>query len=531
MKYQTQSIAKIYFIVAMALFLVQVIGRAARRVDLRDAQHALRAGALQHRPDAAHQQPRRLAPARLLRGRLLHRARRGGERDLLAHARLRAARDPRARHPRRRGDLPLQPLRGQLPLRNPGPRVPRTAHLGQDRHRRGRADLPVQHLHDRAHRPQDRDRQRPPARALGTRAPLPLRLLQPRQPLARQDVLVVRDPSLGRGRLGADHGLDPRLPDAQADRRRPRGGREMALRHRRHSPFLGHPRHRPPLLLDRNARLLAVDRLDLLLARDRPVLRDDGLRLRHGLEGQARPSQQGRAPLVARHRRAGVLRRGRLGLPAHAPWRELLQPRHPDHGRARASRLLRRLCLPQLRDLHLRHADPARPRSLQPGDQHGLVLADVGRRRVHDLHAHLRGHRADPSAARARHGLHGRAGPAGGLLLDALRCGRRSRARSGALRLRHPRPAPRGDLRQAPTSRRSDRDGRKPENGGGFGPLLPARRATSATSSPPPPAPPCRFSSRVRPAAARPASSPTWPPRSAGRSTRWPATTTSPPPT
>ena len=50
----------------------------------------------------------------------------------------------------------------------------------------------------------------------------------------------------------------------QADRRRPRGGREVALRHRRPGAVLRPARHRPPLLLDRHAGLLAVDRHDLL---------------------------------------------------------------------------------------------------------------------------------------------------------------------------------------------------------------------------------------------------------------------------
>ena len=158
------------------------VGRAARRLDLRHAQHALRARALQHRPDAAHQQPRRVASARLLRRGLLHRARGGGARDLLAHARLSSARDPRARHAGRRRDLSLQPLRGQLPPRNAGPRIPRTADLGQDRHRRRRAHLPLQRLDDRAQGPQDRHHQRPAARPVGPRAPLPLRLLQPVEP-------------------------------------------------------------------------------------------------------------------------------------------------------------------------------------------------------------------------------------------------------------------------------------------------------------------------------------------------------------
>ena len=204
---------------------------------------------------------------------------------------------------------------------------------------------------------------------------------------------------------------------------------------------------------------------------------------------------------------------GRLGLPAHAARGELLHPRHADHGGARASRLLRRLCLPQLRDLHLRDADPAGARSLQSGAQHGLVLADVGRHGVHDIHADLRGHGADAPAAGAGHELHGRAGPAGGLLLDALRRRHRRGPRRAPLHLCHPGAAPRGHRHQAPASRRSDPDGRKPERRRGPRPPSTFPRAMNARCSTPPPAPPCRSCSRVRPAAARPASSPTWPPR------------------
>ena len=164
-------------------------------------------------------------------------------------------------HPRRRH----AGRRRRLPLRDPRrARVPRAAALGQVRHPRRRGDLPRQRLADVARRAQDRDHQHPAARPLASVAPLDLRLHQPGEPRARQDVLVVRRPPLGRGDLGARHGRDPRLPDAEADRRRPRGHREVALRHRLDRALLRHPRHRPPLSLDRHPRLLAVGRLDLL---------------------------------------------------------------------------------------------------------------------------------------------------------------------------------------------------------------------------------------------------------------------------
>ena len=86
-----------------------------------------------------------------------------------------------------------------------------------------------------------------------------------------------------------------------------------------------------------------------------------------------------------------------------------------------ASRLLRCLRLPQPRDLHLRHADPAWPRPLQPGAQHGLLLDHVERHVLHDLHPHLRGHGADAPAAGPGRRVHGHPGRARALLLDAVR--------------------------------------------------------------------------------------------------------------
>ena len=66
--------------------------------------------------------------------------------------------------------------------------------------------------------------------------------------VARQDLLVVGGPHLGRGRVGADHGSDPRLPPDQGHRRRSRGDREVALRHRRPVLVQRPARHRPSLL-------------------------------------------------------------------------------------------------------------------------------------------------------------------------------------------------------------------------------------------------------------------------------------------
>jgi nitric oxide reductase large subunit len=52
--------------------------------------------------------------------------------------------------------------------------------------------------------------------SLGSGAAVPLRLLQPFQSGTRQTVLVVCRPSVGRGRVGAHHGIDPRVLDAEA---------------------------------------------------------------------------------------------------------------------------------------------------------------------------------------------------------------------------------------------------------------------------------------------------------------------------
>jgi len=61
--------------------------------------------------------------------------------------------------------------------------------------------------------------QRAAAGPVGAGAVLPVRLLQPVQPGAGQDVLVVGGAPVGGRRLGADHGGRAGLPDAEAHRR------------------------------------------------------------------------------------------------------------------------------------------------------------------------------------------------------------------------------------------------------------------------------------------------------------------------
>ncbi len=115
--------------------------------------------------------------------------------------------------------------------------------------------------------------------------------------------LVVRRPPLGRRRLGAGDGRRSRLPDAQDDGRRPRGHRQVALRHRRLGALQRAAGHRPPLLLDRHAGLLAVDRFDLLEPRSRAVLRHGAVHLLHGLEAPAGSPEQCGAAVEPRLRR------------------------------------------------------------------------------------------------------------------------------------------------------------------------------------------------------------------------------------
>ena len=393
MKYQSQKVALAYFYVAMALFAIQVLG-------------GLLAGWIYVSPNTLSE----TLPFNIVRmihtnalivwlllgffGGTYYLLPEEAEREhLLGEARLYPARDPRRRHARRGGRLPLRHPRRA--------RVPRAAALGQVRHPRRGGDLPLQRLADRARRAA---RPRSPASCCSACGSLSLlwifAFINPRQPRARQDLLVVRRPPLGRGDLGAGDGGDPRLPDAEADRRRPRGDREVALRHRRaarSSPASSAPATtisgsaRPPTGSGsaRSSRCFEVV----------PFFADDELRLRHGLEGQARPPEQGGAALVARLLGGRLLRRRGLGLPAHAARGELLHPRHPGDRGARASRLLRRLRDAEPRDDHLRHADAARPRALQPGAQHGLLLADDERHGLHDLHAHLRRGGPDPPAA------------------------------------------------------------------------------------------------------------------------------------
>ena len=75
------------------------------------------------------------------------------------------------------------------------------------------------------------------------------------------------------------------VPAHQAHRRRPRGGREVALRDRRLHVPLRHPRHRAPLLLHRHARGTGCGRRRLQRARAARLPGDGDLRLAMARQG------------------------------------------------------------------------------------------------------------------------------------------------------------------------------------------------------------------------------------------------------
>ena len=142
MRYETQKVAYWYFVCAMALFLAQVL-------------FGVLAGTVYVLPNFLAE----LLPFNILRmihtnalivwlllgffGATYYLLPEEAEREHpQPEAGLAAARRSSCRRRWRR--------RGRLPVPHPrGPRVPRAAALGQDRHRRRRADLPLQRLHDR----------------------------------------------------------------------------------------------------------------------------------------------------------------------------------------------------------------------------------------------------------------------------------------------------------------------------------------------------------------------------------------------
>ena len=276
--------------------------------------------------------------------------------------------------------------------------------VGQARHRRRRADVPLQHHDDGAEGPQDRDHQRAAARPVGHRDLLPVLALQSRPTSRSTRCTGGTSSTLGRGRVGTGHGLDPRLPDAQAHRRRSRSGREVALRHRRRwrcSPALLGTGHHYYWIGAPG--LLAVDRLDLLDARSRCrsspwCCSPSPWCGRAGAIIPTRPRCCGRsAASVLAFFGAGV-----WGFMHTLSSDQLLHPRHAGDGGARPSRLLRRLCDAEPRDHDLCHSRTCS--AAQPYNQvlnMVELLADVARHGVHDLHADLRRRGADPSAAGA----------------------------------------------------------------------------------------------------------------------------------
>ena len=253
MKYATQKVAYWLFRRRHGLFVVQVLVGALAGDRLRRAELPGRDAALQHPAHDPHQRADRLAAAGLLRRGLLPDP--GGGRARASRARC---------WPMSSSALLMVGALAAVSATCSASTRGASSSSSRSGSRSASSSVALIFLynisHDGAEGPQDRDHQRPAAGPVGHRGLLPVRLLQPGEPRGRQAVLVVRRPPLGRGRLGAGDGLGPRLPGHQDDRRRPRGGREVALRHRRPGAVLRPARHRPPLLLDRRSGLLAVDR-------------------------------------------------------------------------------------------------------------------------------------------------------------------------------------------------------------------------------------------------------------------------------
>ncbi|MNJ63384.1 hypothetical protein D3C77_592810 [compost metagenome] len=148
--------------------------------------------------------------------------------------RSRAAQPETGHHPvlgircRRRADHPGLPVRAlcgpgqddrQRAVADHGPRVPRTADDHQDRYRGGGPGLPLQHRYDHAQRSQDRGQHGHDDRSGRPGGVLPVLLLQPGKPGARQVLLVVRGAPVGGRRVGTDHGFDAGLRPDQDHRR------------------------------------------------------------------------------------------------------------------------------------------------------------------------------------------------------------------------------------------------------------------------------------------------------------------------
>ena len=119
---------------------------------------------------------------------------------------------------------------------------------------------------------------------------------------------------VGRRCVGAHHGRHPGVPAHQADWRRPRDDRKVAVPHRRPDVPVWHPGHRASLLLHRHAELLAVDRRHLQRPGAAGLLRHGGVRGGDGAARRAAASQHPgvvvdgglRHHVVRRRRRAGL---------------------------------------------------------------------------------------------------------------------------------------------------------------------------------------------------------------------------------
>jgi hypothetical protein len=247
MKYESQRVAWWFFATCMLLFSLQIVygfimGFAHAGYDGLHECHPV-----QRRPRDAHQPAGDVAALRLHGRGVLHHPRGG-------RARADCGRSSASCSWARSSSSASSPSsaststggRAASSSRSRAARLPR---------RGRRAGLHLQHRHDHLERQAYHHHQHGAVlRSLAAALLYLPGMIISTQSDPRLLLPLVGGAPLGRGRVGAHHGRDPLVPAHQAHGRRPRGDREVALRHRGLHVPVRHPRHGPPLLLHRHAR-------------------------------------------------------------------------------------------------------------------------------------------------------------------------------------------------------------------------------------------------------------------------------------